>query len=227
MSAIAAATTRLRIIGAAIIAPLRHPLILAHQLAALDLLSEGRLVVQPTVSWHRKEYAALGVPFTKRDALLDEHLEIWRTVWSKSPASYQGKHYRFDTVYMEPKPFSSQGPPLWFGGETLGPFTIRRIVEYGHGFHPFGQPSASDMAPLRQALEQSGRDIGDLEIVGGVRPRFTDDDGPADLSEAAASLPGQLAAGYTSICFNPSQYVRELRDVPALCRQLVAIVNRS
>jgi alkanesulfonate monooxygenase SsuD/methylene tetrahydromethanopterin reductase-like flavin-dependent oxidoreductase (luciferase family) len=72
MSAIAAATTRLRLIGGAIIAPLRHPLVLAHQLAALDLVSEGRLVVQPTVSWHEEEYRALGVPFHQRGALLDE-----------------------------------------------------------------------------------------------------------------------------------------------------------
>ena len=77
MSAIAAATTRLRLIGAAIIAPLRHPLLLAHQLATLDLLSEGRLVVQPTVSWHREEYEALGVPFEQRGELLDEHLAAW------------------------------------------------------------------------------------------------------------------------------------------------------
>lgn len=78
MSAIAVQTTRLQIIGGAIIAPLRHPLLLAHQLAALDLLSEGRLVVQPTVSWHTDEYDALGVPFRQRGALLDEHLAIWR-----------------------------------------------------------------------------------------------------------------------------------------------------
>ena len=60
LSAIAAATTRLR--AAAIIAPLRHPLLLAKELATLDLLSEGRLVVQPIVSWHEPEYEALGVP---------------------------------------------------------------------------------------------------------------------------------------------------------------------
>src|ERR1700759_4022405 len=63
MSALASVTTRLRVIGGASVAPLRHPLLLAHQLAPLDLLSEGRLVVQPTVSWLREEYDALGVPF--------------------------------------------------------------------------------------------------------------------------------------------------------------------
>src|SRR5262249_8307954 len=89
MSAIAAATTRLRVIGAAIIAPLRHPLLLAHQLAALDLVSEGRLVVQPTVSWLREEYDALGVPFDRRGELLDEHLAAWSELWRATPASFE------------------------------------------------------------------------------------------------------------------------------------------
>jgi alkanesulfonate monooxygenase SsuD/methylene tetrahydromethanopterin reductase-like flavin-dependent oxidoreductase (luciferase family) len=70
-AAIAAATSELRVALAAIIAPLRHPLLLAKQLATLDLVAEGRLVVQPTVSWAAEEYAALDVPFTRRGAILD------------------------------------------------------------------------------------------------------------------------------------------------------------
>ena len=69
---------RLRLVAGAIIAPLRHPLLLARELGTLDLISEGRLVVQPTVSWSKDEYAALGVPFTKRGKILDEQLEILR-----------------------------------------------------------------------------------------------------------------------------------------------------
>lgn len=95
MSAIAAATESLRVIAGAIIAPLRHPILLAHQLAALDLLSEGRLVVQPTVSWHEDEYAALGVPFAQRGARVDEHLGAWKALWSGTPASFTGVHYSF------------------------------------------------------------------------------------------------------------------------------------
>ena len=121
MSAIAAVTSRLRLIGAAIIAPLRHPVLLAHQLATLDLLCEGRLVVQPTVSWHREEYAALGVPFERRGELLDEHLAAWQVLWRPGPASFAGRWYSFADVYLEPKPFRADGPRLWFGGMTVGP----------------------------------------------------------------------------------------------------------
>ena len=63
LAAVAAVTTRIRLVASSIIAPLRHPLLLAKQIATVDLLSRGRLVVQPTVSWHLPEYEALGAPF--------------------------------------------------------------------------------------------------------------------------------------------------------------------
>ncbi|HZE06640.1 MAG TPA: TIGR03619 family F420-dependent LLM class oxidoreductase [Solirubrobacteraceae bacterium] len=223
MSAIAAATTTLRLIGAAIIAPLRHPLLLAHQLATLDLLSEGRLVVQPTVSWHREEYAALGVPFDHRGALLDEHLAAWRTLWRPGPASFAGRYYRFEDVYLEPKPFRADGPRLWFGGSSVGPWIIRRLVEHGHGFHPFGQPTAEEMRPLVEAMAAAGRRMSELEVVGGIRGRFPAPDAVADLAEAAETIPRQLQAGYTTICFKPSQFTDDPAAVGDLCRRLVTL----
>lgn len=225
MSAIAASTERLRIAGAAIIAPLRHPLLLAHQLAALDLLSEGRLVIQPTVSWHEEEYTALGVPFDARGALLDEHLAAWMTVWRQSPASFSGRHYRFEDVWLEPKPYRPEGPRLWFGGMKMSRPLLRRLVAYGHGFHPFGPASDHDLAVISDALTAAGRDISELEVVGGIRPRFTCADGPADLDEAADAIPEQLERGYTSICFNPSQYVDDAADVASVCRRLISRVG--
>jgi probable F420-dependent oxidoreductase len=223
LSAIAAATRTLRLIAAAIIAPLRHPLLLAHQLATLDLLCEGRLVVQPTVSWHREEYEALGVPFEHRGELLDEHLAAWRALWSSSPASFAGRWYQFDDVYLEPKPYRPEGPRLWFGGMSVGPWIVRRLVEYGHGFHPFGQPSAEELRGLRAAVAAAGRDFGELEVVGGIRGRFPSAGKVADLDEAAEAIPAQLAAGYTTICFKPSQYTDDPAEVGRLCRRLVEL----
>ena len=222
MSAIAAVTSRLRLIGAAIIAPLRHPVLLAHQLATLDLLCEGRLVVQPTVSWHREEYAALGVPFERRGELLDEHLAAWRALWRTGPVSFEGRCYRFADVYLEPKPFRADGPVLWFGGMTVGPWIVRRLVQYGHGFHPFGQPSADELRPLVDAMATAGRSFAELEVVGGIRGRFPRGGGVADLAEAAEAIPAQLEAGYTTICFKPSQYIDDPSQVGRLCRRLVA-----
>src|SRR6266567_2357007 len=146
LSAIAAATTRIRLVASALISPLRHPLTTAKDLATLDRLSGGRLVVQPTVSWHEDEYAALGVPFGQRGEILDEQLEIWAKAWRGSPSSHDGKHYSFGPIWVEPPPARPGGPDLWFGGSSLHPRLIARLVRYGRGFNPLGP--AGDLAPL-------------------------------------------------------------------------------
>jgi probable F420-dependent oxidoreductase len=221
LSAIAAATTRIRLAASAIIAPLRHPIALAKELATLDLLSEGRLVVQPTVSWHRDEYAALGVPFDRRGDLLDEHLAAWQALWRETPASFDGRHYRFEDVYFEPKPFRPEGPRLWFGGESLHPRLLRRLVTYGHGFNPLGRPPDGDLERLRAAMTESRRDLAELELVGGTRATFRSARGVADLERALETIPPQLADGFRSFCVKPSQFTDDPADVGELCARVV------
>jgi probable F420-dependent oxidoreductase len=221
LSAVASATSRLRLVASSIIAPLRHPILLAKQLATLDLLSEWRLVIQPTVSWPRAEYEALGVPFEQRGDLLDEHLEAWRVLWRDSPASFEGRHYRFSDVWLEPKPFRPDGPPLWFGGQTMHDRLLRRIVEHGSGFNPLGPPSDEELQRLRSAMAEAGRDPAELEMVGGTRGRFRDSTSTANLVEALESIPAQLERGFTTICIKPSQFVDGLDEFPAFCREVV------
>jgi probable F420-dependent oxidoreductase len=225
LSAVASATTTLRLVASSIIAPLRHPLLLAKQLASLDLLSRGRLVVQPTVSWHRPEYQALGVPFERRGELLDEHLASWAALWRESPASFTGRHYRFSDVWQEPKPFRPKGPALWFGGETVHERLLRRLVEFGSGFNPLGRPSDEDLERLRAGMAEAGRDIAELELVGGTRGRFAGPDDVADLGEALASIPAQLERGFTTICIKPSQFLDDPKRIGAFCREVVERVE--
>ena len=225
LAAIAGVTTRLRLVASSIIAPLRHPVLLAKQLATLDLLSEGRLVVQPTVSWHPAEYEALGVSFEDRGDLLDEHLAAWRSLWRGSPASFEGRHYRFADVSLEPKPFRDQGPALWFGGAKVHDRLLRRLVEYGSGFNPLGTPSDEDLVRLRSAMAAARRDPADLEMVGGTRGRFADADGVADLGEALASIPAQLERGFTTICNKPSQFIDDPDEIGPFCRDVVERVD--
>jgi probable F420-dependent oxidoreductase len=226
LSGIAAATSRLRLVAGAVIAPLRHPLLLARELGSLDLLSEGRLVVLPTVSWHRDEYDALGVPFGSRGDLLDEHLGAWEVLWRDTPASFEGVHYRFSDVWFEPKAYRPGGPVLWFGGSSVHERLLRRLVRYGHGFNPLGSPSDDELARLRAALVDAGRAPGALELVGGIRGTFPDAASVADLPRALEAIPAQLERGYTSICFKPSQFTDELDAVGPLCRELVRRVER-
>lgn len=223
LSAIAAATSRIRLVLGAVIAPLRHPLALAKDLATLDLLCEGRLVVQPTVGWHRDEYDALGVPFRRRGDLLDEHLAIWREVWTRTPASFEGRYYRFRDVYLEPKPHRPGGPTLWFGGSSVHDRLLRRLVRYGRGFNPLGQRSVDELARLDAAMAAAGRDPADLEMVGGIRATFTDSDHPADLTAALATVPEQIEQGFSTFCIKPSQFT----DDPAAIRDFCQAVAEA
>jgi len=223
-AAIAARTRTLRVALAAIIAPLRHPLLLSKQLATLDLVAGGRLVVQPTVSWAKEEYDALGVPFGRRGAILDEQLEAMRAAWTETPAAFEGDRFRFADVYCEPKPFHAGGPRMWFGGQSLHAALLRRIVRYGSGFHPFGTPTDGDLARLAEAMRAAGRDMAELELVGGIRGRFERPDSVADLDEALASVPGQLARGFGSICFKPSMFTDDRGEVGAVSARVVEAV---
>ena len=225
LAAVAAVTTRVRLVASSIIAPLRHPLLIAKQLATLDLLSEGRLVVQPTVSWHRPEYEALGVPFERRGELLDEHLAAWRILWRDTPASFEGRYYRFSGVSLEPKPFRAEGPVLWFGGERVHDRLLRRLIEYGSGFNPLGSPSDEDLERLRSTLAAAGRDPVELEMVGGTRGRFKGPDAVADLGEALASIPRQLERGFTTICIKPSQFIDDPDLIGPFCHDVIERVD--
>ena len=225
MGAIAQATTRLRLVAGAVIAPLRHPLLLAKELGTLDLLSEGRLVVLPTVSWHRDEYAALGVPFGERGKILDELLEVLAAAWAPGPISHHGAYFDFDDVWVEPRGWRPDGPPLWFGGQGMHPPLLRRLVRYGSGLNPFGPLSDADLDAVRAGLVEAGRPPDALELVGGIRGTFAHADDTADLDQALESLPGQLEQGYTTICFKPSMFIDDASKIGTFCRRLVAKVE--
>ncbi|MFJ9712084.1 TIGR03619 family F420-dependent LLM class oxidoreductase [Streptomyces sp. NPDC101234] len=221
LAAIASVTSRLRLAAAAVLAPLRHPLLLARELGTLDLISEGRLVVQPTVSWSRDEYDALGVPFGRRGRLLDEHLRVWAKAWGPSPISHDSEYYPFRDVYFEPKAYRPEGPRLWFGGQQLHGPVLRRLVEHGHGFHPLGRPTQEDLHTLKEAMAAAGRDVTDLEMIGGTEPVFPDDHSPADLGAALASIPQQLEQGFTTFCIKPNQFIDYPDGVGTFCREVM------
>jgi alkanesulfonate monooxygenase SsuD/methylene tetrahydromethanopterin reductase-like flavin-dependent oxidoreductase (luciferase family) len=201
LSAIAALTERIRLVAGAVIAPLRHPLVLARELGSLDLLSGGRLIVLPTVSWLDEEYEAIGVPFRSRGELLDD-------------------------VYFEPKAFRPSGPQLWLGGAGMHRRMTERIVTYGDGFNPLGRPTADEMQLLRTAMAAAGRDMASLELVGGTRAVFRDATSTADLGEALAVIEPQIEAGFSTFCIKPSQFTDDPMEVGAFCRDVIRRVDR-
>ena len=99
--------------------PLRNPAAVAKQVSTLDHLTEGRLIFGVGVGGEvPKEYEACGVPRTERGARLGEGIEAMRQLWGGKPATYEGKHYRFADVAMQPPPRTPGGPPIWCGGRS-------------------------------------------------------------------------------------------------------------
>jgi probable F420-dependent oxidoreductase len=227
LGAIAAATTRLTLFAGAILPVLRHPLQVAKDLATLDLLSKGRLVALPTVSWGEEEYAALGKDFHKRGKMLDEQYEVWQKCWREGPASHAGEFYKFDEVYVEPKPWTPSGPRLWPTGAYLHPAALRRVVKYGSGYAPGGPMAPGEWDQICEALTAAGRDPKSFDVLGGIMGSFKGTDDVADLDEACKQIPTNVRSGATVIVAKPSQYIRSLDEFPAFCRRFADRVRSA
>lgn len=225
LSGIAQATSRIRLVFGAMIAPLRHPLHIAKEVGTLDRLSGGRVVLMPTVSWHRDEYRALGVSFHERGAILDEQLEVLVAAWSGVPFAHHGRFFDFDEIWVEPQPARRSGPPMWFGGSSVHAKVIDRLVRYGSGFNPLGSPSDEEMARLDEALTEHGRSLTELELIGGTRGVFPDERSVAPLDTALASIPRSVARGYRTICIKPSQFIDRLDRLERFCIEVVERVD--
>lgn len=225
LGALAAATSRVGLLAGAILPVLRHPLQVAKDLATIDLLSKGRLIVMPTVSWHKQEYTALGVDFHKRGKMLDEQLEIWRKVWSESPVSYQGEFYQFSDAYVVPKPWRPEGPRLWITGDRVGKPQLRRAIAYGSGFGSPGPMHPGDKELLFDELKAAGRDLSSFDLMGGIMGFFKGADDVADIEQGFAQLQANRDFGATHVVAKPSQFIRHPDELPEFCRKFVTRVK--
>jgi len=222
LSAMAALTSRIRLLAAAVIAPLRHPLLLAKEFATLDLISEGRLIVLPGISWQEEEFAALGVSHKSRAAILDEELEIWSKLWREgSPVRYRGKHFQFDDAYIEPQPYRDTGVTLWTGGQALIPPILRRLVAYSQGLFVLQPPTREEHAEIRAAMEAAGRDYDSLEFSALARGEFQGDDDLLDVGRVAEDALRMREEGITNFVFKPSQFIDSGDNLAAFCRDVV------
>jgi alkanesulfonate monooxygenase SsuD/methylene tetrahydromethanopterin reductase-like flavin-dependent oxidoreductase (luciferase family) len=224
LAAMAGATSTLRLISAALIAPLRHPIPLAKDLTTLDLMSGGRFTVMPTVSWHDEEYRAMQIDFTTRGRRLDEQLEVWKRLWEQSPAAFEGEFFQFSDVYFSPKP-NRERLKMWFGGMSLRPGFLKRIVAHADGLFLGFPLSPEDMALLDRTFAAAGRSAEELEVAGWVLPSLPDG-GPADLaSTLEAQLPVLVSQGCDIVAVKPSNYFDDPKDMAAFCRQTVRHCN--
>ena len=226
LSAISSVTSEIRLLAAAVLSPLRHPLLLAKELATIDLLCEGRLIVLPGVSWQEEEYAALNVPFAQRGAILDEQLEIWSRLWREgSPISYDGRHFRFADAYVEPQPFKPEGITLWTGGRTLILPVLRRLVRYSTGLFLLRPPPQEELDQIEAAMNAAGRRMAELEFAALVRTEFEDRTSVLDLGAALATTEPLRERGFTSFVIKPSQFIDDGAQMGPFCREVARLMR--
>jgi probable F420-dependent oxidoreductase len=162
---VAGATRSIRLGTSVLIMPYYTPVMLAKQLATLDVLSRGRLDVGLGLGWSMDEFEAVGVPYAGRGRRGDEFLRCLKAIWTEDPVEFTGEFYRVPRSKIEPRPVQTPHPPITIGG--YGPTVIRRAVTYD-GFNG-GNVPLQQVAPLvaeiKAAAQKAGRDPGALQIV--------------------------------------------------------------
>ena len=136
MAFMAGATTRIRVNSAVIVLPYHHPVDFAKAVSTLDVLSGGRVTLTFGVGMAPGEFAALGVPFEWRGAVMDEYVAAMKELWTAADPVFAGEWVQFADVVFEPKPVQRPHPPLWFGGRSL--VSLRRAARSGDGWAPAG-----------------------------------------------------------------------------------------
>ncbi len=172
LGVVAGATERLRLVTSVLVLPYRNPVLTAKMVTSLDVLSGGRVTLGVGAGWLKEEFEALSSPaFEARGAVTDEWIAIFKQLWSQSPASFNGRFYRYSDIRCEPLPLQKPHPPIWVGGHSRA--ALRRTARHGNGWHPVGGIAASPLPPqemrgrldtLKQLTEAEGRDFTDLTI---------------------------------------------------------------
>lgn len=160
LAAVAARTRRVRLGTGVLLPALRNPVVLAHVVATLDRVAEGRIILGVGIAADtpaiRKEFAAVGMPFERRVGRFLETLEICRALWRRDGVSFSGKHFTLDNATVEPKPHRPGGPPIWIGGS--GPTALREAARFDAWF-PTG-PSVEFFAEHFPTIQAAARAAG-------------------------------------------------------------------
>ncbi len=182
---LAGITERVRLGTAVLLPALRHPVVLAHQIANVDQISHGRVVLGLGVGWGlpsaEREWAACGADHKRRVRRLEEHVEIWRMLWRGEPVSHRGADLELTDHTIGPLPWSAAGPPVLITAGNRGemlPAQFDRFARLGDGIittylHVAECRVVRECA--QEALARRGRALGDFPLCVYTTVRMEDD----------------------------------------------------
>ena len=174
-------TSRVALGTSIVLVPLHHPMHLAKEVATLQELSGGRVILGVGMGWHKDEYDFLGVPFEGRGRRGDEAIRVMRAIWSGA-SDYEGPIWSFHNATAEPLP--SPMPEIWVGGSSER--AIRRALELGDVWHP---SRGSDADHVRRVKEKHPG----LRVIPRTSPDQVDAMLEAGAEGAVVSLPDEKA----------------------------------
>jgi probable F420-dependent oxidoreductase len=160
----AANTTSITVATGILELPLHHPVLLAKQLASVDQISRGRLMVGVGVGYLAAEFAALGVPLDERTTRTDEYIAAMRALWTMTSPEFHGRHVDFSGVDAHPRPVQPGGPPIMIGGNSA--IARRRAITNARGWIP----ADFDLDATREARRALDRDLNALERPASLGP---------------------------------------------------------
>jgi len=197
---VAAITQRPQLGTAVLVLPQRNPVLTAKQLATIDVLSRGRLILGAGIGWWAEEFEALGTPFRDRGRRMDEYLEVIRQCWMEQHPRFEGRYYQLGDVGFLPKPPQCAGggrPPVWIGAYSSPGF--RRAGRAGDGLFLSRTPPdqiRAAFAESQAAARDAGRDPAALTLTSFARLRWETDD---ETRTAVAGLRSLAEAGVEHI----------------------------
>jgi probable F420-dependent oxidoreductase len=211
LAACAAVTRRIRLGTGICLVIERDPITLAKEVASLDLLSNGRVVLGVGAGWNREEMENHGADFRNRWKIVREKVLAMQAIWRNDAAEFHGEFVNFDPIWSWPKPVQAGGPPIWIGANS--PWVFDRIADYADGWMPIGGLGSGNMERLQSALEARGRRVADLDLA-----LFG---APADYD----TLMGRIDQGFDELVFTlPDRGADEV--LPVLDR-LAALAERA
>ncbi len=164
--AFAAAHTRtLRFGTGIIILPLRNPVVLAKQLASVDVISNGRFIFGVGIGNLEVEFNAVGMPFDHKGKRAEEMIAAMKSLWAMERAEFRGRFFSFGGVRAEPRPLQKPHPPIVFGGKTIHAFA--RTARLGNGWFGYGldlEATANCISGIRDACARHGRSFDEIEV---------------------------------------------------------------
>ena len=196
---LAAHTSTIRLGTGIVILPQRNPVVLAKELASVDVLSGGRLEAGFGVGYVPAEFEAIGVPFAERGARTDEHLDAMAALWRGDP-TFDGRFTSWNGVEASPRPVQSGGPPIHVGGGA--PATFRRAVRRAHGWYGF-----------LSTLESTAAAVNNIRTLESELDR-PDGLGPVGISVSPSeTVDRDLVCRYEDLGVDRLILVRDFRDV--------------